>query len=129
MPLLNNINNREDDELTLEERELLRQAESAQGQAGGIGSVLGGLVGGGLGALTGLFTAGATTIPGATLGASLGSGVGGALGNWLGSNQAKDAAAQYEALRKKRLDPLLDKQSRQNSLAELLGPYMNVRGM
>jgi phage tail tape-measure protein len=113
-------------ELSPEEQELLREAESAQSTYGSIGSALGSIGGGLAGAATGLFSAGTTTIPAAMAGASLGGAAFGALGNWLGGNRAAEANRKAAELKKRR-EEAAQKQATSN-ISDLLGPWL-TRGM
>ena len=116
-------------ELSQEEKDLLLEAEEAQGRGTGIGATVGSIAGGALGALSGLFTGGATTLPGASLGASLGGGVGGTIGSWLGGNQAKDALERANKLKQDRQSSLLDRSSKQEAIYGLLGDWIRTKGM
>ena len=118
----------DDDDLSDEEKQLIREAEGARGTYGSGGAAIGGVLGGLAGAATGLFTAGSTTIPGATIGSGLGASVGGAIGNWLGGNAANEAEARAAALRKKREEAMIGKDN--SSVTDLLGPWLSAtRGM
>lgn len=116
------------DELSPEEKALLQEAQTSQGDAQGLGSILGGVAGGGLGLLAGLFTGGAA-LPLATTGWGFGQQVGGGLGGLIGGQKAKSAAERAGLLRKERLSSQLKEQSDRETVAQLLGPWLGTRGL
>ena len=117
-----------EDELTDEEQSLLREAETAQQSNAGLGSMLGGLAGGGLGLLAAGLTGGAA-LPAISTGYSMGSGAGNMIGSWLGGAKSEESARKFQKIREARMKPLLEEEAKREAVYNLLGDWVNTRGI
>ncbi len=117
-----------DDELSEEEQALFNEANTAQQQQAGMGSMIGGLVGGGAGLLASMFTGGAA-LPAISTGYSIGQGAGGAIGSWLGGQKSEESMRKFQKIREKRMKPLLEEEAKRAAVYDLLGDWGQTKGM